>query len=273
MAPRKRAAPTESTEPPIRNPGARHFIEIRSGGGIARPLKTSEAVARDVVHDIIAAGLQPGDSLPAEAAMLEQYRVSRESLREGLRLLEVQGLISIRRGPGGGPQVGAVDPANLGRMSTLFYHLAGATYRELFEAWVVAESLLAHRAARNPDAALRKAKLEPFLTDEGNNEAMLDAYVRAHAQFHATVGALAQNRVLELSLATMGLIVSHHVPLAFDPRTLRDTMHREHHDIAVAVIAGRASRAQALMHDHIQSVADMTTEAMGPLVEDFIEWH
>ena len=104
------------------------------------------------MHDIVTAGLQTGDGLPPEAAMLEHYKVSRESLREGLRLLEVQGLISIRRGPGGGPMVGTVDPANLGRVSTLFYHLAGATYRELFEAWVLAESMLAERAARNPDA-------------------------------------------------------------------------------------------------------------------------
>jgi DNA-binding FadR family transcriptional regulator len=251
----------------------RHSIEIRPGGGITRALKTSEAVARDVVRDIIAAGLRPGDGLPAEAAMLEQYKVSRESLREGLRLLEVQGLITIRRGPGGGPMVGTVDPANLGRVSTLFYHLAGATYRELFEAWVIAESMLAHRAARNPDAALRRDKMEPFLSPQDDDASMLDEFVQVHARFHTTVGSLAQNRVLELSLATMGLIVSHHVPLAFDPRTLRDTMDREHRDIAVAIIAGRAGRAHTLMEEHIQAVADMTSEVMGPLVEDFIEWH
>jgi GntR family transcriptional regulator, transcriptional repressor for pyruvate dehydrogenase complex len=275
MSPRKSASIPSSArpEPPTSRPGTRHSIEIRTGGAITRPLKTAEAVARDVVHDIIEAGLRPGDSLPAEAAMLEQYQVSRESLREGLRLLEVEGLISIRRGPGGGPSVGTVDPANLGRVSTLFYHMAGATYRELFEAWVIAESLLAERAARNPDAGLRRARMEPFISGEPWNDEMLDDYVQTHAHFHSTVGSLAQNRVLELSLATMGLIVSHHVPLAFDPRTLRESMHREHHDIAVAVVGGRASRARSLMHDHIQSVADMTSDAMGPLVEDFIEWH
>ena len=97
-----------------------------------RPLKTSETVARDIVHSVVAGGLGQGDSLPSEARMLEQYGVSRESLREGLRLLEAQGLITLRRGPGGGPVVGAVDPANLGRASTLYYHLVGATYGELF---------------------------------------------------------------------------------------------------------------------------------------------
>jgi GntR family transcriptional regulator, transcriptional repressor for pyruvate dehydrogenase complex len=251
---------------------ARNSIAIRSSSSITRPLKTSEAVARDVVHDIVTAGLQTGDGLPPEAAMLEHYKVSRESLREGLRLLEVQGLISIRRGPGGGPMVGTVDPANLGRVSTLFYHLAGATYRELFEAWVLAESMLAERAARNPDAPLRRERMGPYLDGPSEDEP-LDEFIQSHAEFHAAVGSLARNRVLELTLLTMGLIVSHHVPLAYDPRTLRETMDREHRDIAAAIVAGRARRAQTLMQDHIQAVADITNEAMGPLVDDLIEWH
>ena len=50
---------------------------------VLRPLKTSETVARDIVHDVVAGGLGQGDSLPSEARMLEQYGVSRESLREG----------------------------------------------------------------------------------------------------------------------------------------------------------------------------------------------
>src|SRR4051794_38442084 len=197
------------------------FLAIGPSDALTRRLKTSEMVARDVVRFIIDEGLRQGDSLPAEAAMLEQYKVSRESLREGLRLLEVQGLITIRRGPGGGPVVGTVDPANLGRTSTLFYHLAGATYSELFEAWVLAEALLAGRAARHPDAALRRERMQPHLGTSTGDEP-LEEYVQSHAAFHVAVGSLARNRVLELSLLTAGLIVSHHVPVAYDPRTLRE---------------------------------------------------
>ena len=48
-------------------------------------------MVRDVVHDIAAVGMQPGDKRPSESQMLEQYEISRESLREGLRTLEVKG--------------------------------------------------------------------------------------------------------------------------------------------------------------------------------------
>lgn len=268
---RRATSPSATPASPSATPPRRHSIAIGSGPGLTRPLKTSESVARDIVHDIIREELNPGDSLPAEASMLERYGVSRESLREALRLLEVQGLITLRRGPGGGPVVSNVDPANLGRVSTLYYHLAGATYRELFEAWAFAEATLAERAARHPDAALRRERMEPFLEQETSEEE-LDDYVQAHARFHAAVGSLARNRVLELSLLTAGLIVSHHAPTAYDPRTLSDRLIAEHHEIAAAIIRGRAVQARTLMHDHITAVAELSSSVMGPLVEDFIEW-
>src|SRR5436309_7058418 len=134
MAPMRELAPKI---PLALGNGARNRIRIGASDAVLRRLKTSESVARDIARDIMEAGLTTGDALPPEAAMLEQYGVSRESLREGLRLLEVQGLISIRRGPGGGPVVGIVDPANIGRVWTLFFYVAGATYEDLLDGWVI----------------------------------------------------------------------------------------------------------------------------------------
>ena len=199
--------------------------------------------------------------------MLEHYKVSRESLREGLRLLEVQGLISIRRGPGGGPMVGTVDPANLGRISTLFYHLAGATYRELFEAWVLAESMLAERAARNPDAAAAPGAdgAVPRRTVGRRTARRVHPVARRVPRRGRVAGPEPSARAVA---ADDGAHRQPPRPLAYDPRTLRETMDREHHDIAAAIVAGRPRRAQPLMQDHIQAVAEITTEAMGPLVDD-----
>ena len=65
-----------------------------------RELKVCEVVALELVRDIVAQRLQTGDGLPSEAQLLKRYRTSRFTLREAMRLLEVQGLISIRRGRG-----------------------------------------------------------------------------------------------------------------------------------------------------------------------------
>lgn len=227
-----------------------------------------------MVRDIIAKGLQPGDSLPTESAMLDLYGVSRESLREGLRLLEVQGLLTIRRGPGGGPIVGTVDPANLGRISTLYYHMAGATYAELFEAWVIAEVMLAERAARNEDANARLATMEPYLDDPDVDHApeQLDEFVQAHTRFHGAIASLGSNRVLELTLQTMGQIVSHHAAVTDDPRALRTLLAHDHYNLAKAIVAGHATRARKLMEEHIRGVSHLQKTNLGSHLDDFIEW-
>jgi DNA-binding FadR family transcriptional regulator len=72
-----------------------------------RTAKVSEIIAREIVHD--SRGLPPGTMLPSEAKLLERYQVGRTSLREALRVLEMQGLIVIRPGPGGGPMLTEVD--------------------------------------------------------------------------------------------------------------------------------------------------------------------
>jgi GntR family transcriptional regulator, transcriptional repressor for pyruvate dehydrogenase complex len=248
-------------------------VPISTGTVALRPLKTSETVARDVVHDIVSGELGEGDRLPSEAQMLADYGVSRESLREGLRLLEVQGLITIRRGPGGGPVVGTVDPANLGRSASLYYHIAGATYDELFDAWVTAESLLAERAARHADRAEVRRFMDPYLVPLSEvGDAQLDEYVAATTQFHAVVASLADNRVLELLLSTIGQVVTHHVVVASDPREVADIVGPDHVEIAGAIRAGLPKKAGSLMAGHIGAIADFYRERMGPRVNDYVEW-
>ena len=63
--------------------------------------------------------------------MIEEYGVGRAFVREALRILEVQGLISIKAGPGGGPVVAEVSTRDFGRMSTLYFQVGGMTFREL----------------------------------------------------------------------------------------------------------------------------------------------
>lgn len=256
-------------------PGVRLCLPISPGAAIVRPPKMSETVARDVVHDIVSQGLESGSRLPGEAQMLEQYGVSRESLREGLRLLEVAGLINIKRGPGGGPVVGHVDPANLGRTSSLYYHLAGGTYDELFEAWSISESLLAGRAARNRDRDTVRAAMAPYQRqfEDHSDDDSIASVALMHSAFHAVVASLAENRVLELLLQTFGLIVAHHFVVTADPRAIQEVIAADHLAIANAIAAGRSVKAGAAMEAHIATEVGYCRQLMGDTnLQGFIEW-
>ena len=249
-------------------------IPIAAGGSVLRPLKAAEVVARDVVQSITAAGLQPGDSLPGEAQMLQEYGVSRESLREGLRLLEVQGMISIRRGPGGGPIVGTVDPANLGRMEALFFHLAGATYDELFEAWLFAESTLARMAAENSDAALREEMMSPYLTGdvEEADHVDLEVYLSGHGGFHGAVSRLADNRVFQLTFRAYGQLVVHHLATIGDVRRYHQQLVEDHLKLAQAIVEGDGEVASTLMHEHLSQILTINRTELGPMLEGPVDW-
>jgi GntR family transcriptional repressor for pyruvate dehydrogenase complex len=268
--PERTSTAAKGTHAPLDAPP---MLGIRMNGGALRPLKTSESVARDIVHDIVESGLQEGERLPGESAMLQQYGVSRESLREGLRLLEVQGLITLRRGPGGGPIVGTVDPANLGRVSSLYYHLAGATYAELFDAWVVAETTIAELAAHNPDREAVRAAMAPYMEESAEDgEESVDEFVASHGEFHVVLASLTRNKVLQLSLMVTGQIITHHIVVSADPRDVRTSIDRDHRHIAQAVAAGHVHKAKDLMASHIRSVAEFYEAQLGDDIYDFIEW-
>jgi GntR family transcriptional regulator, transcriptional repressor for pyruvate dehydrogenase complex len=254
--------------------GVADGFPIATSGSILRPLKTAEVVARDVIRDIGRFGLRPGDNLESESAMLERYNVSRESLREGLRLLEVQGLIAIRRGPGGGPIVGKVDPTNLGRVESLFFNLAGATYDELFEAWVLAETTLAERAAAIPDKARRASALAPYLSGGLHiaGEVEMGLFVEGHGGFHNAVAELGGNRVLHLSFRAFGQIVAHHVATIADPRSIGAALEEDHVHVAELIVAGRVRAAGAAMREHLEDVVAVTKERFGDDLGARIEW-
>jgi GntR family transcriptional repressor for pyruvate dehydrogenase complex len=250
-----------------------HSMPIVLTDAALRPLKTSESVARDIVRDIVDERLGTGASLPPESVMLQHYGVSRESLREGLRLLEVQGLITLRRGPGGGPVVGTVDPANLGRISTLYYHLVGATYGELAEAWAVAEGVMAELAARHPDRALVRAAMEPYIRETPTDSAeSVEQFIVSHSEFHVVLGMLARNRVLQISMMAISEITSHHVVFNADPREARVRIETDHRAIAKAVVAGHHAKARQLSMDHLRDITDFYRGALGPQMHDLIEW-
>src|SRR5260370_13854056 len=190
--------PAEATETPAAT-GRSLWVSLAQSNAEAtdqprRPAKTAETVASAIVRDIVSRGLEPGDMLPSEAAMLSHYRVSRASLREALRLLEVQELIRLKPAPGGGPIVRSVDPRNPAKISTLYLHLGGATYRELFEAQLVMAPIGAERAARNADRALGRATLEPFLLDQQPPQG--PGYWAGTSRFDGAVRSLAGHPVI-----------------------------------------------------------------------------
>jgi DNA-binding FadR family transcriptional regulator len=112
-------------------------------------IRLAQEIAR-IIHD---EGLQPGDRYLSEADALKRHGVARATFREALRFLEIQGVVRVRAGPGGGAVVSRPDWPNLASTLALLLQFADAPLRQVLEARCVLEPGMAELAARNASEA------------------------------------------------------------------------------------------------------------------------
>src|SRR3954467_13331202 len=116
-----------------------------------RPPKAAMLVAQRIVRDVVRGGLKPGDLLPPERTMLETYETGRGTLREALRLLEFQGVITLKPGPRGGPVLMDPDASHLASNFVLLMQLKAAPFRNIVEVRTAMEPMISSLAAERMD--------------------------------------------------------------------------------------------------------------------------
>jgi GntR family transcriptional regulator, transcriptional repressor for pyruvate dehydrogenase complex len=234
---------------------------------VRRGDKVSEAIARDIVRRIGAEGMSPGTQLPPEAKMLEEYRVGRGSLREALRILEVHGLISIKPGPRGGPTVDQVDTRNFGRMASLYFQMDGVTFRELIEARLHMEPMLARAAAERCDPQLLD-ELGRFQAQARSDE----EYLRLATDFHRLVAVMSGNRIMSLFGQSLADVLHDRLHDTLFPKSRRREILTVHSDIGQAIAEGDADRAERLMRVHMEDYVAQVKRRHPGLMQEVVDW-
>ena len=159
--------------------------------------KTAELVAQRLRGQIIRGELTEGESLPSERELIEEYAISRPTLREAFRVLEAEQLITVRRGARGGASVHAPSAAAAARYAGLVLEFEGATLADVYEARTLIESPCASLLARRRT----KADLKLLWTSVEHGESISDdrpRLIRHHTEFHSLVVELAKNRTMNL---------------------------------------------------------------------------
>ena len=114
--------------------GAARYI-----GQVVRAPKTAELIATLYRRQIVRSELRPGDTLPSEQQLMEQFGVSRPTLREAFRILEAEDLISVKRGSRGGARVTQPSLSVAARYVGLLLQVQGTTIADVYEARMVLE--------------------------------------------------------------------------------------------------------------------------------------
>ncbi|UFS58098.1 FadR/GntR family transcriptional regulator [Subtercola endophyticus] len=243
-----------------------------SASAIGRQVKTSERVASAIVTLIVDNGLKPGDRLPNEAEMIEQFEVGRGSLREALRILETYGMISLRSGPGGGPVLLSVNPRDVSRSFSLYLNISGATVQELVDARLIIDPQAARMAAEAISDE-SKAAILATLDREESVRPTAGTVVEAANDFHYLLATLTGNGVFNLvATALKEMYTTRVVGVGLAEKTTKPTIRHEHRRIGDAVIAGDGDLAERLMREHLIEHFAQTLDASPGFGPSVINW-
>lgn len=221
-----------------------------------RPGRVSENIVRRIKKQISDGRLVAGHKLPAEREMARQYKTSRVSVREAYRSLEELGVLRIRRGADGGAFIANVDHAPVLRSLSLVLALSKTSHRELTEARMLIEPLIARLAAlraRKEDIA----RLEQVLTQEEQEVAARSGPFRpTGSQFHRSVADCARNLpLIVLMNALADLTAAEASVLDVSARARNRLQNCHYHRLIFDAIKQRDGHAAyAIMAEHVGDI-------------------
>ncbi|MCU1602979.1 MAG: regulatory protein GntR [Frankiales bacterium] len=190
-------------------------------GRVVRAPKTAELIATQLRGQVVRGELTPGQALPPESELMQQFGVSRPTLREAFRVLETESLIEVRRGSHGGARVVSPDLAVAARYVGLLLQISGTTISDVHEARAVLEPACARRLAERAQpedvAALRQCVQDLAAALKAPEPAQLSALTY---RFHELVLQRSGSRTLAVQAGVLRGIVETHTA-----QTVSRTLH------------------------------------------------
>ena len=163
------------------------------GIGVIRKAKVYEQIAQQIQRLICDGFLKPGDKLPPERELAEIFHVSRGSLRDAVRALEVTGLVEPRQGEGTVVRAPSADSL-INPLTTVLLRQR-VFVSELLEFRAMIEPVLARRAAKYASAKDLE-QLEDILRRQQEKVDRGELAVEEDSEFHNTIAHAAKNTVV-----------------------------------------------------------------------------
>ncbi len=223
-----------------------------------RRRKRPDIIAEHIRNLIAERGLKPGDRVPHDWLTPETLKASRGTLREAMKILEIQGLITSKTGPGGGAFISALAPADaIQLLDNLFLFKQPSiadiyAMRKLLEPELAAEiaGKLTPEAFAALQATIRLYEAEPKTADEEYQQRL------AELDFHAELARQSGNEIL-------GFVCVFMLSLLRDMTVCREIYSRPnpelrerglHYQVQLlrAIKAGDAERARGIMREHME---------------------
>jgi len=244
----------------------------RSNAEAVRVPKTAELVARQIRNAIIRGELSDGDTLPAEAHLIAEFEVSRPTIREAVRILESEGLVTVARGARGGARISSPNYGMIARAAGITLQAKGVTIGDLYEMRTMMEPPAARLVAERNSKAAVPVLREILVREEA---AMKDRPLFAHhvAEFHKAMIEFAGNQTLIMMWQALAGLIEEHLKLAQRHEVVTDFAlverrtrfgMRSQHKLVDLIEAGDGVAAEAHWREHMIAASKTWLDRVGP---------
>jgi len=215
--------------------------------------KPVDVIIRQIKELLVSGRLKPGDKLPPERKLSEQFAVGRTHVREALRKLEFYGILQTR--PQSGTFVASIGVSALKSLIADVLKIDSPSFLSLVETRVLLEEAtikLACQRRTKEDIKQLEASLNAYLEKA---EAGIKA-VDEDLLFHLTVAEASKNKVLKslLLIIIPDIISNYSVFKVCD--TVSGKALNEHKQIFASIKEGDAEKGAAVMKKHLKGVMD-----------------
>ena len=232
-------------------------------------------VVADRIRELIVSGeLGDGERLPRLEVLLDEFGVSGPSMREALRMLESEGLITVQRGSVGGAVVHRPDAKTAAFNLAMVMRTRGTQMGDVFETMALLEPVCAMLCARRSDR--KKAVVRELRKINATTAELLDgdevAWNEAMTSFHKAVVQRCGNEAMTLLVGVLESILLVNVRAwaessaahgTYPSRAVRQKNLECHEEIADLIEAGEDLEVARRMTDHIDGYLQLITNGGG----------
>jgi DNA-binding FadR family transcriptional regulator len=217
---------------------------VTAGKRPTRLREKPQQIADELRALIVSGELVEGDSLGHEPELVERFGVSRPSLREALRILEAEGLVTVVRGVHGGVVVHAPDQRMTARTAALVLQARNVSLADVFEARGLLEPVAARVIAGLRGRRSAVKELRGLVAAEEDAIEDAEEFGMANAAFHHRLVSLAGNQTLSIVAEMLNEVVV---------RAVTAVSSRDGDGMGSLAVRRRGIRSQLRLLDLIES--------------------
>jgi GntR family transcriptional regulator, transcriptional repressor for pyruvate dehydrogenase complex len=219
-------------------------------------IRMPEAIARQIEEQICQGHLKGDQTLPAEGELMKQFGVSRNTVREALRMLEASGLVKIKQGPKGGAIITLISDTVASEFLVKTFRVGGVSPLDFFDFRASVEpTMVALLASKHDIDTGMFTRMEKNIAEAKRLYALGEATAYVNMDFHLLLAEATGNMIFIVVAKTFRVAFDTVAPPDKEGHRL-ETIHA-HEQILDAIRRKDGVRARQLMEAHLAQMVEV----------------